>query len=251
MEAITDTTLPPTDLKEIVRGPYLIGGGDKLTDAVANQMVHLMKDFPIEAPRGVLAGRGYTGIQSVEGLGRVFVKQYAHGGLLRGLTRGRFLCVGPARSRSEFCMLERVRSLGVQAPKPILYVIKGSFICQTWLVMEEIESSRNLVEVSREELASGTPGSDVICDVMERLGDQLLGLIRNKILHVDLHPGNVLVDRDGAVYIVDFDKACDFHGSTEELRDLYLRRWRRAVIKHKLSPILTEFMSLRLRSYDE
>jgi hypothetical protein len=35
------------------------------------------------------------------------------------------------------------------------------------------------------------------------------------------------------------------------LRDLYLRRWRRAVIKHKLSPVLSEMMSLTLRSYDE
>jgi len=42
-----------------------------------------------------------------------------------------------------------------------------------------------------------------------------------------------------------------FGGSPFELRDLYLRRWRRAVIKHGLSPMLTELMSLSLRSYHE
>jgi 3-deoxy-D-manno-octulosonic acid kinase len=114
--------------------------------------------------------------------------------------------------------------------------------------MEEIVEARNLAEVSRSENAEDP---EVLHEAMMKLGEQVLALIDHKIFHVDLHPGNVLVQRDGRVSIVDFDKAREFKGSQERLRELYLRRWRRAVIKHKLSPVLTEVMSLTLRSHHE
>lgn len=248
MEAMQTESTDRAPLNQLVRGPYLIGGREFLSDEVATRIVQLMRNVPEDAPRGVLAGRGYTGIQNLEGLGRVFVKQYAHGGLLRHVTGGSFLCVGPSRSLQEFLMLERVRDLGINAPKPILFVNKGSFFYRTWLYMEEIVNSRNLAEVSRSERGEDV---DVLHDAMKKLGEQVLALIKNKIFHVDLHPGNVLVQESGTVSIVDFDKAHEFKGSAERLRELYLRRWRRAVIKHKLSPVLTEVMSLTLRSYHE
>lgn len=248
MEVVTENQLQLAPLNQLVRGPYLIGGRERLNDEIATRVVQLMRHVPEDAPRGVLAGRGYTGIQTIEGLGRVFVKQYAHGGLLRTVTGGQFLCVGPSRSLLEFTMLERVRSLGINAPKPMLFVNKGSFLYRTWLFMEEIPESRNLAEVSGSEKGED---SDVLHDAMTKLAEQVLTLVSHKVFHVDLHPGNVLVDNTGRVFIVDFDKAREFEGSSEQLRELYLRRWRRAVIKHKLSPVLTELMSLTLRSYNE
>jgi 3-deoxy-D-manno-octulosonic acid kinase len=248
MEARVTERVDVAPLNQLVRGPYLIGGREYLSEEIATRIVQLMRSVPDDAPRGVLAGRGYTGIQTVEGLGRVFVKQYAHGGLLRHITGGSFLCVGPSRSLQEFLMLERVRELGINAPKPMLFVNKGSFLYRTWLFMEEIVASRNLAEVSRSEKSEDV---DVLHEAMTKLGEQVLALINHKIFHVDLHPGNVLVQDGGRVSIVDFDKAHEFKGSAERLRELYLRRWRRAVIKHKLSPVLTEVMSLTLRSYHE
>jgi 3-deoxy-D-manno-octulosonic acid kinase len=248
MEARVTERVDVAPLNQLVRGPYLIGGREYLSEEIATRIVQLMRNVPDDAPRGVLAGRGYTGIQTVEGLGRVFVKQYAHGGLLRHITGGSFLCVGPSRSLQEFLMLERVRELGINAPKPMLFVNKGSFLYRTWLFMEEIVASRNLAEVSRSEKSEDV---DVLHEAMTKLGEQVLALINHKIFHVDLHPGNVLVQDGGRVSIVDFDKAHEFKGSAERLRELYLRRWRRAVIKHKLSPVLTEVMSLTLRSYHE
>lgn len=248
METNLTEKIDVAPLNQLVRGPYLIGGREFLSDEVATRIVQLMRNVPDDAPRGVLAGRGYTGIQNVEGLGRVFVKQYAHGGLLRHITGGSFLCVGPSRSLQEYLMLERVREIGINAPHPMLFVNKGSFFYRTWLFMEEIVNSRNLAEVSRSER---TEDVDVLHEAMSKLGEQVLALIAHKIFHVDLHPGNVLVQEGGRVSIVDFDKAREFKGSSERLRELYLRRWRRAVIKHRLSPVLTEIMSLTLRSHHE
>lgn len=258
MQPINDTSSSVVERKELVRGPFLVGGREILSEDVATRVVQLLMSMPDGGPRGVLSGRGTTGIQTIEGMGRVFVKQYAHGGLLRKLTGGRFLCGKESRSLREFLMLERVRSLGVNAPRPYLYVTRGSFFYQSWLLMEEIANSRNLVELSREDSiqrgsSDGSVGGDgdPVQDAMRKLGEQVLLLIRNRIFHVDLHPGNVLVADSGAVFVVDFDKAQSFHGSLDTLRELYLRRWRRAVIKHNLSPLLTELMSLTLRSYND
>jgi 3-deoxy-D-manno-octulosonic acid kinase len=228
----------------VVRGPYEFGSREKLADDLANRLVGVMKERVELAPRGVLGGRTYSASHDLPGLGRIFLKHYAHGGLLRAFTAQLFLAVGPSRSQEEFEMLELVRSLGVRAPRPLVYVKRGTFFYATWLLMEELQGVRSLVEVSAEK-------PDDLKEIMKSVGDQLAILIKNRVLHIDLHPGNVLVDSAGLVYIVDFDKARMFGGSPFELRDLYLRRWRRAVIKHGLSPMLTELMSLSLRSYHE
>ncbi len=228
-----------------IRGPYCVVSRDGLPDELATRIVHLVRSSPeVAQPRGVLAGRGTTTVHEIPELGRVFVKRYAHGGLLRALTGGRFLAIGPVRSQAEFEMLELVRGMGVNAPKPHLFVTCGSMVYSTWLLMEEITGTSSLVELSKRD-------PDAVIDAMKALSEQLMLLVKGRVLHVDLHPGNVLVDQSGKVFIVDFDKAHIFKGSSAKLRDLYLRRWRRAVIKHGLSPLLTELMSLTLRSYDE
>jgi len=229
---------------DLVRGPYLVSSRGILSDEQATALIRALRGGGEHVERSTLGGRSRSAIFELPGLGRVFMKHYSHGGLLRALTAGRFLALGPERSRVEFEMLERVRSYGVCAPKPYAIVKKGAVVYGTWLVMEELQGARTLVEIQRGE-------SDELHRVMRALGEQLVVLIQNRILHIDLHPGNVLVSPSGTVHIVDFDKAHYFRGSASTLRDLYLRRWRRAVIKHGLSPVLSELMSLLLRSYSE
>jgi tRNA A-37 threonylcarbamoyl transferase component Bud32 len=228
----------------IVRGPYTISSRGVITDEQATRFVQLLRSSVDEPTHAVLGGRGQSRVLELPQLGRVFVKRYSHGGFFRAITGGRFLCIGPCRSESEFTMLEKVRACGVNAPKPIAFIKKGSTVFSTWLVMEELAGARSLVEIQEKD-------SDEMLKAMDALAVQMGILVKHNIFHVDLHPGNVLVAPSGEVYLVDFDKAITFRGSSQALRDLYLRRWRRAVIKHKLSPVLSEMMSLTLRSYDE
>jgi 3-deoxy-D-manno-octulosonic acid kinase len=194
--------------------------------------------------RSVLGGRSLACSYQLPGIGKIFVKHYSHGGVLRALTAGRFLGFGQPRSQIEFEMLERVRAIGVHAPKPLAIIKRGALVYGTWLVMEELTGTRTLVEIQNND-------DEELHRAMRGLAEQLMLMIKHRVLHVDLHPGNVLVTPEGTVYIVDFDKAHYFSGSAHALRDLYLRRWRRAVIKHGLSPVLSEMMSLTLRSYNE
>lgn len=235
------------------RGPYVFWSREELGEGVANRLLAIIRekidpeegnDSATKGEIGVLGGRAVSRGLEVEGLGRVFVKKYAHGGLLRAFTASKFIGFGACRAQQEFLMLERVRSLGIRSPRPLVFVKKGAMVYSTWLIMEELRDVRSLVEMSVDD-------PDSLHDSMRLAGDQIGILIKNRILHIDLHPGNILVGSDGGVYIVDFDKARTFMGSAWALRDMYLRRWRRAVIKHKLSPVLTELMSLSLRSYNE
>ena len=77
--------------------------------------------------------------------------------------------------------------------------------------------------------------------------EQVSLLIQNAILHVDLHPGNVIVDSAEKVYLLDFDRGHVYHGSRRKLKDRYLTRWQRAVRKHGLPTILTEMMQKELK----
>jgi 3-deoxy-D-manno-octulosonic acid kinase len=86
---------------------------------------------------------------------------------------------------------------------------------------------------------------------VEQAANQVVLLINQQILHVDLHPGNVLVDADGKVFLLDFDKAQKVAGKRNKLRDYYLCRWRRAVIKYNLPEVLSEMFALTLlRNFD-
>lgn len=229
---------------DIVRGPYTISSRGLITDDQATLLVQLLRNSVNAPAHSVLGGRGRALTQELPGLGRVFVKRYSHGGLLRAVTGNAFLSLGQCRSQAEFEMLERVRGFGVNAPRPYAFIKKGAAIYNTWLVMEELTDVRPLVEIQERE-------EDALHQAMHALAREICCLLKHRVFHVDLHPGNVLIAPTGEAFIVDFDKAEIFRGSARALRDLYLRRWRRAVIKHGLSPILSEMISLTLRSYED
>lgn len=232
----------------MVRGPYVISSRTALSEQEGTSIIQTLRRRDSEGSNGsvgssVLGGRSRSARCSLPSVGNVFVKHYSHGGVLRSITGGYFIGAGKSRSEVEFEMLETVRQMGINAPRPIAIVRRGALVYETWLLMEEISETRSLVDLQNDE--------GDLYDALQSLTKQVLALVKNKILHVDLHPGNVLVEPSGKVSIIDFDKAVRYHGEEHQLRDLYIRRWRRAVIKHKLTPVLSERMALALRSHDE
>ncbi len=177
---------------------------------------------------------------NIPGIGAVVVKHYHRGGWLRFLITSNYLRNGLARSQREYDILREVQRLGVSVPTALAYASKGRLFYKAWLVTKEIPNSMSLAELSLRDAGRAEQAID-------QLMKQLYRLIEQGIYHVDLHPGNVLVDADGAVYIIDFDKAKLWPRKKNELRDRYLYRWRRAVIKHNLPEILSEVACLHLR----
>jgi len=187
-----------------------------------------------------LGGRSCVAIGEIAGVGHVVARQYMRGGLLRLLVEALHLRIGKTRAEHEYQMLQKAREIGINVPDPIGYALRGGVLYEAWLFTREIADTKSMVELAFSE-------DERLPALIDALLAQVVLLIRSRILHVDLHPGNVLVDPAGKVYLLDFDKAVPFDGSLNDLRDRYLCRWRRAVIKHQLPDILAELVSHGLR----
>jgi 3-deoxy-D-manno-octulosonic acid kinase len=141
--------------------------------------------------------------------------------------------LGKTRPRREYEMLETVRSLGVSSAEPLLWAVKGYPFYRAFLVTRKIEGHQSLSDV-------GSSEPEHSRGAVEKTAVQIRLLIDNRIHHVDLHPGNVLLDGEGRVHIIDFDKARRVSWGQEKLRDAYVRRWKRAVEKYALPAFMTD-----------
>jgi 3-deoxy-D-manno-octulosonic acid kinase len=188
-----------------------------------------------------LNGRGSVLSLNVSDWGEVVVKNYRRGGFYSKIIDRSYLRSSNIRSALEFKFLNQVRALGILAPEPLAYAYQGTLVYRAWLITRKVTSSTNLVDLSLHDQVRANRITYAAAEIM-------LKLIKNKIFHIDLHPGNILVDCAEQVYIIDFDKARYFSGGHVLLRDLYIRRWRRAVIKHNLPEALSEIVCLRLRT---
>lgn len=187
----------------------------------------------------VLGGRIAVTPAQLDGIGSVVIKHYRRGGLRRHFIKRRYFKLGKTRAQREFELLDTVAALGINVPQPIAFAYCGRLFYRAWLITREIRQPLTLAGLSlQDEEKTGR--------LMESVIQQVSALIQNQILHVDLHPGNVVVDSAGKVYLLDFDKGRVYHGNTQKLKNRYLARWQRAVNKHGLPKSLTEMMQTGL-----
>ncbi len=187
-----------------------------------------------------LAGRATMARVTLEGPGRAVVKSCFRGGIVRHFVKRHYFRWGKLRCEAEYDMLKRVRPLGVNVPEPLAYAFQGSVLYKAWLVTKEIDVPQRLFDLS-------IANERDVPDLMQSLACQVALLIEHKIRHIDLHPGNVLVDRSGKVYLVDFDKAGVYRGSRSGLAKRYIARWNRAVRKYNLPDRLQTDFSVSLK----
>ena len=217
---------------------YKFGLSTELDDQQLQQLVECF-NTPETQVNTVLGGR--TSVKKIEmpGLGSMVVKYYFRGGLIQHLIKRRYLKWGKTRCQSEYEMLNKVRTLGIAAPKPIAFAFEGKLFYRCWLITEEIKRNQTLAQLSLE----NTEQARVI---MGQIVIQIAMLIDNHIFHVDLHPGNVLVDSNNRVFLIDFDRAHITKMQKDRLRKKYLNRWQRAVSKHRLPVMLNVILQSKL-----
>jgi len=213
---------------------YHFGFYLNLTDSQLRTLTGL---FLHPGPSGVsvLGGRTSLTPAQLNGIGSVVIKHYRRGGLMRYFIKQRYLKMGKTRDQIEFEMLQVVRNLGINAPEPVAYAHRGCIFYQAWLVSRAIKHPLSLALLSLKDEKKTR-------QAMESVIGQISLLIQNDILHVDLHPGNIVVDGADQIFLVDFDKGQIHPGSKEKLRNRYLTRWQRAVTKHRLPDILTDLL---------
>jgi 3-deoxy-D-manno-octulosonic acid kinase len=226
-------TLTPT------HNAYLFGTCTPLTELQMNQLIGFFCQPPARTD-SVLDGRSSINHHRIDDLGPVVVKHYKRGGLIGRLIRRKYLKWGKTRSQLEFELLQIVRGLGINAPEPLVYATSGHWFYRAWLVTREIKEALSLARLSLTDETRIQPA-------MTSVTEQISRLIDNGILHVDLHPGNVVVDQKDRVFLLDFDKGHFYRGKKNKLTDRYINRWQRAVSKHGLPNFLAEMLEIGLR----
>ncbi len=180
-----------------------------------------------------LDGRGGNHRSEIPGLGNVFVKHYLRGGLLSLIVERGHLWNPRSRSRREFEILHDMRAAGLRTPEPLAWAERGGCWIHCWLIMREEPNTVPLTALARE-------NPEQAATLVPQVAPLVARLIHRRFHHVDLHPGNVLVEPDQSLMLIDFDKARTSSMSPDQLTKRYLRRWHRAVAKHKLPKFLSD-----------
>lgn len=209
---------------------YRLGFARPLSPDARHELVgHLEK--PASASEDPLLGRAQADFLNLPSWGNIVVKHYMRGGLMRHLSRRLHLRRGSCRGELEFRMLKSLRADGFPVPEPLGWAERGHLLVQTWLFLAEIPRAKTLAQLDQSDPAQAL-------ELLPKVSELINRLIEQKIHHVDLHPGNVLVDEKNNVHLIDFDKAARVTYSPDELRERHYRRWNRAIAKHQLSPKL-------------
>ena len=211
--------------KALTDDGYAIEAARQLSDRQVEVLAGLFRQ-PTRPATSALEGRSSVRFAHLEPFGEIAIKYYTRGGIIRNLVKERYLRWGPTRSQKEFEMLQTVRSLGIRAPEPIAFAHRGGPFYRAWLVTQVVEGHQTLAQLSLTDEVGAGQLTVAACT-------QICKLIDHGILHVDLHPGNILVDVEGQVFLIDFDKARRFKNG-RGLKEKYLQRWQRAVAKHDL-----------------
>ncbi|RMG44526.1 MAG: hypothetical protein D6719_01620 [Candidatus Dadabacteria bacterium] len=227
-----------SDLKKININGFAIYLSERLNHFDPHAVIEVLTR-PSRDSEGILGGRAQ--IMSIKlADDNIAIKKYVRGGVPGKFVRGTYFRFGQNRAQIEYDILERVRAQGINAPEPLGYVLHGSIFYNAWLMMREIPGHKALAQLALNDAEKAFAATDCLVESITKL-------VESGIYHVDLHPGNVLLDKNDRVYIIDFDRARLYRGDKNRLRDMYICRWRSAVIKYNLPDFLAERICLGLR----
>ena len=214
---------------------YRFGFSLNLTETQLRTLAGLFHHPTKTSDVSLLGGRTSVTLAQLDGIGSVVIKYYRRGGLMRYIIKQRYLKLGKTRAQHEFGLLQTVSNLGINIPEPIAYAHRGRLLYRAWLITREIKQPLSLARLSLTDEKRARR-------VMKSVISQISRLIDHNLLHVDLHPGNVVVDQKDRVFLVDFDKGHVYHRNKTKLRNRYINRWQRAVSKHGLPEMLIEML---------
>jgi 3-deoxy-D-manno-octulosonic acid kinase len=157
------------------------------------------------------------------------LRRYRRGGLIGKVLFDRYLC--SSRPFRELAGLARARTLGVPVPEVI-----GASSTRSGLLWHRGRIATRLIPGSWTlPLCIGDNRNDaaLVAYVLKRAGGAIRKMHEAGIDHADLNMNNILVDKKGAVYIIDFDKATMHPELGQRRRIRNLRRLLRSLRKLK------------------
>ena len=129
------------------------------------------------------------------------LRHYRRGGAAARLTPDRYLWTGLERTRAfrEWRLLRELHDGGLPVPNPVAaHVHRSGLTYRGDIITERIADTRSMAAaIAAGEMDEGT---------WEAVGETLRRFHDRGVDHADLNAHNVLLDRQGRVFLVDFDR---------------------------------------------
>ncbi len=149
---------------------------------------------------GSAQGRGTTWFVQLEAC-QGALRHYRRGGLFGKLVSDHYLFTGwkNTRSAQEFELLRHLAEAGVNVPRPIAARARRSgFSYQADILVEKVPNASDLVDVLQKQALSD--------EVYQAIGRMIRTMHEAGVNHTDLNIHNILLDKAGKVWLIDFDK---------------------------------------------
>jgi len=156
---------------------------------------------------GSAQGRGTTWFVQTQ-KSQAALRHYRRGGLFGKLISDSywFSCWGKTRSYAEFLLLKQLADSGVNVPKPIAArATKSGITYKADLLSEKIANAEDLVGILQKEALPP--------ETYYAIGTEIAKMHKAQVNHTDLNIHNILLDREGKVWIIDFDKCYQQQGT--------------------------------------
>jgi len=156
---------------------------------------------------GSAEGRGTTWFVQLESM-QCALRHYRRGGLFGKIIADQYLFNTWEKTRSiaEFNLLQKLRQFEVNVPRPIAArVVKKGFFYQADLLSEKIPDAQDLVDILQQRRLSEAEYSAIAIQIKK--------MHQVQVNHTDLNIHNILLDKQGKAWIIDFDKCHEQAGN--------------------------------------
>ena len=163
---------------------------------------------------------GYSG-----GVG--VLRHYWRGGLIGKLLSDQYLYTGLTKTRTyqEYVLLAELEKKGLNVPKPLAAKIsKNGLIYRGDLITQAISNAESLLEILKTR--------PLTLAEITHIGQTIADFHRQGVFHADLNINNIMLDNNGKVYIIDFDRGRLVSPSHWSLKG-NIQRLHRSFIKEK------------------
>ncbi|MDN2664643.1 3-deoxy-D-manno-octulosonic acid kinase [Psychromonas sp. 14N.309.X.WAT.B.A12] len=180
---------------------------------------------------GSATGRGTTWFVQLDAI-QGALRHYRRGGLFGKIISDHYVFNGweVARSIAEFNLLQKLNQLEVNVPRPIAArAIKHGFFYQADLLSEKIPDAQDLVDILQQRKLNEAE--------YHAIAIQIKKMHQAQVNHTDLNIHNILLDKQGKAWIIDFDKCYEQTGS----------EWKEGNLKRLLRSFNKEFNKRQIK----